>query len=761
MDLKQHFITGSREYNDIFGTWVPAPYLRRAFSCCAPQEATITVAAVGFYDLFLNGKKITKGFLAPYISNADHFIYYDTYHVTLHAGENVIGLLLGNGFLNNPGGYIWDFEKCPFRSAPMTAVAVQYKDAGKDRLILSDEQFKCAPSPIICDDYRFGEHYDARKEIPGWNAPGFDDSLWENVIPAVPPKGALTPGCHHPIVAEKELQPIAVFPDGTGSFIYDFGESNAGLCRLILDGVEGQKIELQYSDAIYDGKLVLENMWFVREHWERDKELVHKDTYICKGKPGESYTPTFTYHGFRYVRVTGITEAQAIPELLTYIVFHSDIKSRGGFHCSCEVLNQLQEITRRSDLSNFHYFPTDCPQREKNGWTADAALSCEQVLLNFNAEQDYREWMRNIVMAQRENGALPGIIPTYGWGYEWGNGPAWDSVLSWLPYYVYVYRGETHMIQETAHALIKYLHYLTTRTDEDGLIQIGLGDWCQPDVSTPTAPLALTDTLMSMDIAYKTAFMLQAIDRETDAQEANRIYLAFRSAAVAHLIDHDTATAAGNCQTSQAMCLHYRLFTEEETPKAVQKLLDLIHQDGDHMNVGVLGGRVIFHVLTRFGYGDLAYRMITREDYPSYGNWLKRGATTLWENFAPADAGFHDGTNVKRVSSMNHHFWGDISAWFIKDVAGIHFNPTGKDLHDLRICPAFLTALQFAESCYTAPDGKIYVRWEKTGEGVTLILEIPEIIQACAVLPAGYCFADGQHTMQVHSGSYSIRKEHI
>lgn len=199
--------------------------------------------------------------------------------------------------------------------------------------------------------------------------------------------------------------------------------------------------------------------------------------YICKGEGEETYTPSFTYHGFQYVLVTGITPEQATSDLLTYVVMNSDLKERGGFTCSDPTVNTLQELTRRSDLANFYYFPTDCPQREKNGWTADAALSSEHLLLNLSPETSYREWMRNICKAMDDRGALPGIVPTGGWGFHWGNGPAWDNVLLYLPYFVYLYRGDKTILEESAASILRYLHYLTTRVNEEGLIKIGLGDW--------------------------------------------------------------------------------------------------------------------------------------------------------------------------------------------------------------------------------------------------------------------------------------------
>ena len=737
---KQYFIRASEHYNT-FENSVPAYYFRRSFHSDHPATVRITVAVCGFYELYFNGTKITKGFLSPYISNTDDCIYYDEYDVLLDSGENVIGLVLGNGFQNNPGGYIWDFDKADFRSAPMFAMTVTQ---GQQVLLHSDEAFKIAPSPIRSDDYRFGEYYDANFEIEGWNRVGFDDSDWKNAMPAAAPKGELRLADIAPITKEREIEPVQMIKCEDG-YIYDFGISHAGICRLSIHGAQGQKIEFRYADSLKDGELNLAQVWFVRDMWERDKNIVHKDTYVCKGIGTEVYQPTFTYHGFRYVKVSGITEEQATKELLTYLVYHTELHTRGDFNCSDYIATKLQEITRRSIVSNFHHFPTDCPQREKNGWTADAALSCEAALMNFDPERNYREWMRNICKAQREDGALPGIVPTAGWGFDWGNGPAWDCVLSWIPYYTYIYRGETDMITESAPSLLTYLRYLRTRCDGNGLLAIGLGDWCPVGGGKPKAPLILTDTVMAMDIAEKTAVMLDAVNMSEDAAYARGEAKKYRAAIRENLIDLHGMCAIGSCQTSQAMCLYYGVFERTEEQAAFDRLLEMIHACDDHIDVGVLGGRVIFHVLTRFGYSDLAFRMITREDYPSYGNWLKRGATTLWENFKP------DG-----VSSMNHHFWGDISAWFIKCIAGIQFNPNKKNANEITLAPSFIDALDHASAYYIAPQGKISVSWRREGESIVFDVELPKEIRAISEMPPPFCFEDGEESKSVVTGSYRI-----
>lgn len=747
--MQNRFICATKEYNT-FEKQVPAPYIRKSFISDSKTKGRIKIAVCGFYELYMNGRNITRGILSPYISNPQDYIYCDEYDVEFDEGENVLGILLGNGFQNNPGGHIWEFDKASFRSAPMVSLMAEFKNSkGEIVKIESDESFKTTPSPILADDYRFGETYDARCEISGWCEKGFDDSGWKNVMKVNSPGGEIRVCEATPIVVEEELKPVNIIKTKNG-YVYDFGVSNSGVCRLKVKGKPGQEIVLRHADDFKDGEINIAGVWFVRKFWDRDKEIVHKDTYICKGLDEECYTPTFTYHGFRYVEVSGITEEQATKGLLTFVVFHSKLNTRGDFSCSDEVANTLQEMTRRSDVSNFHHFPTDCPQREKNGWTADAALSCEQTLLNFDPEVNYREWLRNICKAQNKEGALPGIIPTAGWGFEWGNGPAWDCILAYLPYFVYIYRGETEMIYESADSFIAYLKYLKTRMDEKGLLAIGLGDWCQVGQDgggEPIAPLIVTDSIMAKDIADKIAFLFNAVGMTEQRDFALQFSEDIMNAIRENLIDFETMTVYGECQTCQAMAIFYNVLRENEKEVAFSKLLEYIRKEDDHMLVGVLGGRVIFHVLTQFGYSDLAYTMITRPDFPSYGNWIERGATTLWEVFT-----------LENKSSMNHHFWGDISGWFIKCIAGIRLNPDGNDVNSVEIKPSFVKKLDNAKAYHIAPCGKISSAWERKNDKIILTLEIPEGMKSVINLEKGYVFSDKNTSKAATSGEYEIYK---
>lgn len=750
MDFPARFICATREYSTL-EKGVPAPCLRRRFTLEAlPEGALLRICGLGFYEVYINGRHITKGYLAPYISNPDDIIYYDDYEIApyLTTGENVIGLILGNGLQNNPGGFVWDFEKAKWRSAPKVALSLSFfPEEGGNPILESDSAFLTAPSPILMDDYRNGEIYDARREIPGWNMPGFDDSAWAPALEAERPRGEPRLCEADPIGLAKTFGPVSVTLQEEG-VLYDFGVNTAGLCRLSITGKAGQEITLYYGEKLLDGKLSRGNLFCAGEN-----DFTQKDVYILKGQGQEVYTPRFTYHGFQYVLVKGMTKAQATKEALTYLEFHSRLAERGGFSCSDETVNQLQAMTRRSTLSTFFYFPNDCPQREKNGWTADAALSAEHLLLNLEGERSYREWMRNIVKAQREDGALPGIVPTGGWGFHWGNGPAWDSVLIYLPYYVYLYRGDRAIVEESAHAIFRYLEYLTRVIRPDGLIAIGLGDWCPVGrgAGEYKSPLEFTDTAVSMDLCRKAAYLFGEVGMDLQREFALSLEKRLYQAARERLIDTATMTALGNCQTSQSMAIHYGLFTPAEAPEALRVLLTQVEAADNHMDVGVLGARVLFHVLAEAGHTDLALEMITKRTFPAYGWWVELGATSLWELFTENQDTIH-------VGSLNHHFWGGISHFFIRHLAGIYYKPFLRE-GEADIRPKFPDALTHAEGFHRAPEGEISVSWKREASGeIALSLSIPETLSGHIRLPEGYVFDDGVAVKPAVTGGYLIRE---
>ena len=704
--MQKKFISATREFTTL-DTHIPAPYLRRSFDLDQkPTEAKISISGLGFYILYVNGQRVSKGHIAPYISNPDHICYYDVFDITelLSDGENVIGVMLGNGFHNCPGGLVWDFDEADFRSAPLLALELSAKTPDGEIFIDADEKFLCHPSPVTFDDIRLGEHYDARLEIPGWNLPGFDPVGWTPAIPMQPVRGVMKECEAEPITVYREIAPVSITEEGD-AFIYDFGINSAGVTRLHVKGETGQTITLWHAEMLRDGKFYNTNIRFVRPDTTFYDDYNQTVRFTCSGGD-DVYEPHFHYSGFRYVKVEGITKAQATPDLLTYRVMSSELATIGGFKCSDERLNTLFKMVKNADRSNFFYFPTDCPHREKNGWTGDASMSSDHTSLIFDTEKSYREWLNNIRCAQRADGALPGIVPTAGWGFAWGNGPTWDSALFNLPYMLYKYRGVTDVIRENAHAMVRYLEYAMTKRSDDGTIAIGLGDWVPVNKHAHEydAPLSLTDSVMVMDVAKKACEMLGAVGMKHQAAFADGIYRDMRETIRRELVDLETLVVKGECQSSQSIALYYGVFEKDEEKRAFEHLVRFIHAKEDTFDTGFIGLHCIFDVLAKFGEADLAYKMITRDRFPSYTLLIEQGHTAIPEHFM--DESFEP-------SSYNHHFLGDIGRWFMTRLAGLNII----DSKTVEIAPCPVHGVDFAEAYYDLPKGRATVRWSRDENG--------------------------------------------
>ncbi len=659
MHFERTFRAAGTEYAD-YDKMVPAPYLRGTFGLNgAPESVRIRITAAGFYDLYINGVRITKGILAPYIGNPDHVLVYDEYDLTLHVrkGKNVLGIILGNGFNNAYGGFIWDFDKAPFRSAPKCAFCVE---ADGKEVFSSRCTLRTAPSPILRDEYHEGEVYDARREIANWASPAFDDSGWQSAVQARTPRGECVLADFEPIAEYKRRRAVAFYPAADG-YVYDFGVNTAGVPVLKVDGVRGQEIGLVCGEWLRGGVMDTQN---IQCGVRMDRHMPDNQTivYICKGEKGEGFTPCFSYYGFRYVKVTGVTPEQATADLVTMSEQSSALARRGYFACSDRYANATFENTVRSDYSNFFYFPTDCPHREKNGWTGDAYLSSEQFMLLLDGQRSLRRWLACIRAAQKENG--------------------------------------------------------------------GLGDWCQIGAKNEAdywTPNAVTDTCSAIDICDKAARIFGVLGQEERRARAQRLAASLREAARENFIDWNNGAAAYcRTQTAQALLIARGVFRKEESARAMHALLEMIEGAERHMRVGVLGIGALLRVLADGGHADLAYEMAMSPDRPSYADQILHGATSLWE-FIHIHKPGSDEVALGRLKSMNHHFWGDIAAWYMTYLAGLRVNEAFDDPARIDIAPCFVRQLGFAQARHITPRGEASCAWQRRADGkIDLFVRLPQ-----------------------------------
>lgn len=717
------FISFETKYNTI-ENHVNAPLFKRVFDCDNATNATLTITAVGLYRLFLNGKELNKSYFAPYMSNPDQLVVRDKYDVggMLKRKDNVLCVLLGNGFVNNNDLDIWLNQTAPYRSAPKFALEIC---ADGKTIVQTDEGFAVADSPITFDDFRCGERYDARLEIVDVLT-STDIEGFEHVTVVEPPKGEVVANKVQPIVLGKPKKAVRIAKTKQG-YLYDFGVNGTGVCKLnLLTAESGQQIDMYFAEEV-DGNCELDcrSISFDKTIAEYNQH----DVYVCK-YGAQTYMPSFTWHGFRYCEVRGLSDKQATPEAVTFVSTCTEIPQVCEFSCDNDTVNNLVDMTLQSDKSNFVFYPYDCPHREKNGWTADAAISAEQMLYSFDAKDSMAQWLLQIRNAQRPNGELPGIVPTAGWGFDWGNGPAWDSVLVELPYQLYRMYGDESVVKDNAEAIGKYFDYVASRLNADGLADFGLGDWAQSFSNVEwefDTPVEITDTLTLVNLADKVAVMFDAVGlpskkfvdfRETLVQRFRKEYIR-------------SGKLTTKTQTALAMALQNGVFNDYESSAAYAELLADIHAQNDHFRVGVVGYKYLFETLAEHGDQNLCFKLIMQSSFPSYGYWLEQGATTLWECFYSVhrdengNLARKDGST--RMPSFNHHFWGGILTWFYKYIGWLDV----VDSDTVEIVPTFIDGVNNAKISYVRNGQSISVEWARNGDNVAATINVDGFTCLC------------------------------
>lgn len=711
---------------------IPVPLFRHSFHIdTIPASFEVTICGLGVYELFVNGKRITKGYLAPYRSNPNHFVYYDHYDITpyLDAGENVVGIALGNGIMSSEMP-VWGADKYPWRSAPCFAFAAE----ADGKFLFDGSVFVTHGSEVTFNDWHCTESIDARLAIKNWNDTGFDDSSWEKVSPACEPSGEKKLCTAEPVKEYDRRKPVKMW-QGERGFIFDFGISGAGTYHLKIKGECGQQIEVYTSDCVIEGKKITNRNLYCWSLTDKMADKVQHDHLTLSGKPDE-FEPRFTFRGFRFAEITGITQEQAQSLEITFILFSNGFASAGSFRCDNEQINRLQQCVIQSDRSNFIHFPLDCPQREKNGWTGDAALSCEQLLLNFDCANSLFVWLQNICKAQRDDGSLPGIVPTHTWGYDWGSGPAWDNVLFELPWRIYVYTGNDEAIKLCAPHMLKYLCYMSSKSSDSGLYAYGLEDWLPVNVHTP---LCVTDTIMCRSIADTAEKCFWAVGMHHEAQYAaslsKKIKKAFRKE-ILRPHEYDGPLGANDTVATHAMAIYYGMYEEEELPSAIYKLKCRIKQTGGHIDFGALCNRVFWRVVGEHIGMDEALDMMLSETYPSFAALLKNGMTTLWEGFEyfEGDMAHVPAEIPQGFWSFDHHFWGDISAFWYRYLAGIRIDGPGR----VEFAPMFSERVKNVCAEHVFAEGTLRVEIDHNGNSAHCRISVPRGISARVNPPRGW-----------------------
>jgi alpha-L-rhamnosidase len=672
---------------------------------------------LGFYELRLNGEKVGDHVLDPSFTRYDKRVLYVTYDVTaqIKQGKNAVGAMLGNGWYNSHSRCVWDFDKSPWRDRPKLLVQLRLVlDDGSVQTIVSDGSWRATIGPVVRDAIRNGEVYDARREMPGWDTAVFDDAAWAAAEIVAGPKGTLRSQMMPAAKVMQTFAPAGVTEPKPGLFVVDTGQNMAGWLQLNVSGPAGTRIVIRYGerlapDGTVDAKGIAQHV--------RTKPF-QTDTYILKGQGVETWEPRFTYHGFRYVEVAGFPGKPTVDNFRAKVV-HTAFKKAGSFGCSNELLNTIQKHTIWSYWGNFvDGYPTDCPHREKNGWTGDAHLAAEQAMYNFDNTAAYLKWLNDLKDEQQPDGNLPGIVPTSGWGYKWGNGPAWDSAYVLIPWYLYQYCGDTRVLADHYDGMKRYVDYMTSRS-KNHLVSHGLGDWVPAKTVTPEVVTSSGYYYVDTLIVAKCAALL---GKHADAEKYTALAQAIRRAYNKTLYKGDGIYANGS-QTALSCAVYQGLVAPEEKSRVVARLAANVEQHKDHLDTGILGAKYLFHALSGNGKHDVAYRIATQTTAPSYGDWIRRGATTLWEDWG-------DG------ASRNHIMFGDISAWFYQTLAGINIDPRQPAFRRAIIRPRPVGDLTWAHGEHESLYGLLASRWRIKDNVFSLDVAVPANATAVVYVPA-------------------------
>ncbi len=718
---------------------LPAPLFRSEFRLNDEVKgAEVKICGLGFYELRMNGEKVGSHVLDPIVTQYDQRVRYVAYDVTdrLRTGSNTVGVMLGNGWYNCFTAEVWHFDKASWRDYPKLWLELTVQLSTNERVnICSSPDWKVGDGPLRFDGLRNGEIYDARLERPGWDCPGYDDSDWANAVAVPGPGGIMEEQKSPPCKVTATLTPESVTEIRPGVAVYDMGQNFAGWAQLrIQGGKAGDEVVLRYSENLKDnGEVDQSNI----ARFIRSGEC-QTDRYIMKGDAQETWEPRFTYHGFRYVQLEGLPGAPEIDHIRGRMV-HTAFNTIGGFECSNNDLNKLQQATQWSYISNFVGIPTDCPHREKNGWTGDAQLATETGLINYDATDSYQQWLDSLSDTQRPNGQLSGIAPSCGWGYNWGSGPAWDAAFILIPWYIYLYTGDCTAIEKHYESMRRYLGFCNSMATEH-ILSFGLGDWCPVNADQPVS-VALTSTAYYYVFTEKMAAFARLTGQDSDAAEYEELAAHIRTAFNDRFYKGNGLYDRGQ-MTARGCAIYQGLVEESEKATTVKTLADDVESNDYRVDFGILGAKYVPRALADNGYVEHAYRLITQPEYPGWANWLRKGATTLWEKW--------DGT-----TSRNHIMFGDISSWFYTYLGGIQPDPSKPGFRHIRLQPCTVAGLDWVRSWHRSPQGVIESRWVRDNDRAEFVINIPPASTGTLVLPdrQPQVIGSGQHQITVKAVS--------
>lgn len=701
----------------------PAALLRRGFEVAKNLEsARLYVTALGSYRMFLNGQPIGDDLLTPGFTDYSKRVQYQTYDVTRQvvSGKNVLSGILGEGWFGS--GMTWSGQAYFFQPPPIRLLAqleIQYSDGTHDRIV-SDGSWKTAASPILHSEIYSGEIYDARDEIASWNLPSFDDAAWQPATPAPDSSAPVVAQLDTPVRVVQTITPVSVTPVN-GAYVFDMGQNMVGWTRLKASGSAGTRIRMRFAERLNpDGSIYTENL----------RNADASDTYVLRGGGDESFAPSFTFHGFRYVEVAGFHGTPTTANITGEVVSSVSGEPTAHVATASDLVNRMWSIGIWGQRGNFLSIPTDCPQRdERLGWMGDAGVFWRTGSYNYDVDAFSHKFMHDVTDGQTDTGDFTNVSPDSLRPFGSEGAPGWADAGVIIPWTTWMQYGDRSIIERNWDAMQKFMDFIA-KANPDFIRKNGVGpnyaDWLAPDDRTnkdllATAYWALVARMMEQ--------MAHAIRREDDAKRyaglVGNIRHAFQSAYI-----KDNGEVGTGTQTSYVVALYTKMAPESLEPALVNNLVKDIESRKWHLSTGFLGTPFLLFTLADHGRSDVAYRLLLNESYPSWGYMLSKGATTWWERW-------NGDTGDPAMNSYNHYAFGSVVAWVYRYVAGIDTATDSPGFHHIVIHPHPDSFMPHSSGEYESTYGKITTDWSSDpGKSMSLKVTIPANTSATIYLPA-------------------------
>lgn len=701
----------------------PAALLRRSFDVAKDfKSARLYVTALGSYRMFLNGQRVGDAVLTPGFTDYSKRVQYQTYDVTqqIASGRNALGAILGEGWFGS--GMTWAGHAYFFQPPPTRLLAqleIQYADGTHDTIV-TDEAWKTAASPILHSEIYSGETYDARNETADWNAPSFDDRKWASA--------SLAPDSSAPLVAQPDsavsvvqtITPISLTAIGN-AYVFDMGQNMVGWVRLKVSGAAGTRVRMRFAERLNpDGSIYTENL--------RNADAT--DTYVLRGGGQESYAPSFTFHGFRYVEVSGFPGTPAAANITGEVASSVAGNPTARVETASDLVNHMWSIGIWGQRGNFVSIPTDCPQRdERLGWMGDAGVFWRTGTYNFDIDAFSHKFMHDVTDGQTAEGNFTNVAPDSLRPHGSQGAPGWADAGVIIPWTTWMQYGDRSVIERNWDAMQRFMEFIA-KENPDFIRRNGVGpnyaDWLAPDERTNKDMLATAYWAL---VARMMEQMAHALGKEKDARSYADLFSNIRSAFQKAYIKDDGTVGTGT-QTSYVVTLYAKLAPESLEPAMVDNLVKDIESRNWHLSTGFLGTPFLLFTLADHGRTDVAYRLLLNETYPSWGYMLSKGATTWWERW-------NGDTGDPAMNSYNHYAFGSVVAWVYRYVAGIDTAPDGPGFRHIVIHPRIDAAMPRAGGEYESAYGKIQTEWSSdSGKSFSLKVTIPANTSATIYLPA-------------------------